>query len=119
MAYKLAIANVVDVAIKFKVQDGSVAKTHSFTLIGKRLSQEEVRAIGADHDTSVRDFLLQQVTGWRAQRLVVDDSNGEPVAFSPEAFECLLSLPGMELVAYRAYLETLALSDSREGREKK
>lgn len=114
--FKLAIADVVDVAIKFKVQDGGVAKPHSFTLIGGRMSQQEVRAVAADNDTPVKDFLLERITGWRGQRLVIDKSNGEPVPFSPEAFECLLTLPGMEMIAYHAYLRANVLSDSAEGR---
>lgn len=116
MAYKLNIANVVDVAVKFRLQDGGVSKTHSFTLIGSRMSQKEVRAVAEDQDTSVKEFLLERITGWRGQRLVVDDSNNEPVPFSPEAFECLLTLPGMEMVAYRAYLNANVLADTAEGR---
>jgi len=114
--FKLAISNVVDCPVKFKVQDGSDTKTHAFTLIGKRITQQELRDAHADDTTSVRDYLKAQITGWRGQRLVVDGDSGEPAAFSVEAFECLLTLPGMEAVAYRAYLAANVLADTAEGR---
>ena len=114
--FKLAIAPIVDCAVKVKVQDGSDAKTHAFTLIGKRITQQELRDVHADETTSVRDYLRQQITGWRGQRLVVDESSGEPVPFSAEAFDCLLTLPGMELAAYRAYLAACVAADTAEGR---
>ncbi len=116
MKLKLAVAAVVDVAVKFKLQDGSDTKTHAFTLIGRRMTQQELRDIAGDDSTSVREFLQKQITGWRGQRLVVDEDSEEPVPFSPEAFECLLTLPGMEMVAYRAYLNACVLADTAEGR---
>lgn len=116
MTYKLAIASLVDVAIKFKVQDGGAVKTHAFKLIGKRKSQDEVRKIAADDDTTVKEFLLENITGWREQRLVLNEASGEPAPFSAEAFECMLSLAGMEVIAYRAYLAANVLADTAEGR---
>lgn len=118
MAFKLAIANVVEIPVRFKVQDGGTTKTHAFTLIGDRLDQQQVRDLAKDDETTVKELLMQRLTGWRAQRLVLDDSD-QPAPFSPEALECLLSLPGMEMVAYRGYLQALAVADTSEGREKK
>lgn len=118
MAYKLTVGDVVEVPVKGALKDGARDVPFSFTIAAKRIPIAEYRsALGEGSDLTVREFLQAYVTGWRDQRLVVDD-DGQPAPFGPEAFECLLSLVGMEQTILGAYLRALQVSDTSAGRGK-
>ena len=117
MAYKLTISDVVELPVKFTVNDAGKTVAHSFTLSARRMDQQLLRETLQDSSKLTRDVLHDQVTGWRGQRLVVDD-NDAPAEFSTEAFACLLSLAGMESVVLNAYLAALALADTSAGKAK-
>lgn len=105
MAFRLAVANIVDVPVRLTVTDAGRARTFSFNLLAHRLAQDELRSMtGGDDDRTVAEFLQERVTGWRGQDLVVDD-DGVPAAFSAEAFGCMLGLVGVAGVCFTAYLE--------------
>lgn len=116
MAFKLVIGDVLDVAVKGSVKDGAATVPFSFTLQMKRLPVEQYReAIKPENDMLVREFLVDNVQGWRGQRLVLDDDE-QPAGYSPEAFACLLTLVGMEQTCVTAYLQALQVSDTAAGR---
>lgn len=99
--YTLAIDNVVVFTVKFTLKSGRVNKSFSVTLTANRLSKEESEA-QAD-GTSVKDFLLNEVTNWSDQNLVLVD--GKPADFSREAFEYMLSVGNVLAVVWNAYLK--------------
>lgn len=116
MAFKLVIGDVLDVPVKGSLKDGSATVAFSFTLQMKRLALEQYRAaIDPDNGVLVRDFLVENVQGWRGQRLVLDEQE-QPAEFSPEAFDCLLTLVGMEQTCFGAYMQALQVSDTAAGR---
>lgn len=117
MAYKLTISDVIELPVKFTLNDAGKTVAHSFTLSARRMDQQLLRDTLQDSSKLTRDVLQEHVTGWRGQRLVVDD-NDAPADFSHEAFACLLSLAGMEAVVLNAYLGALALADTSAGKAK-
>lgn len=118
MTYKLVVADVVEVPVKFTLNDAGKTVSHFFHLTARRLSQDALQDLMKRSDTPLREFLAENVTGWRGQRLVVDEETGAPAAFSPAAFDCLLSLAGMQGIVYAAYLGAVVLADTAQGREK-
>jgi hypothetical protein len=105
MNYKLVISDTVEVPVKFTVNDAGKTSGFQFHLIAQRLPQEAFKALAeGDADRTVGQFLADHVTGWRGQRLVVDDA-GNPADFSPEAFACMLDLVGVAGLAFTAYIE--------------
>ena len=117
MAYKLTISDVIEFAVKFTANDAGKSVAHSFTLVAKRMDQQSLRDTLNDSGKLTRDVLQEQVTGWRGQRLVVDEQDA-PATFGAESFACLLSLAGMESVVLNAYLAALALADTSAGKAK-
>lgn len=99
MSFKLAIANVVQVPIKFTMKEGAVNKLFSFTLTANRRTPEQIEE---QSEQLIKDCLLENVTDWSGQRLVLQDNN-EPAAFSHEAFDYMLKQPGLLLLAWQAY----------------
>jgi len=114
MAYRLVVSDTVEVPIKFTANDGGKNASFFFHLLAKRLSQDEFKSIiDAADGRSVSEFLVEQITGWRGQRLVVDDS-GQPAAYSPEAMEAMLGLVGLPGIVFSAYIEACGA----KGKEK-
>lgn len=104
MARKLAISNTVPVPVTLTVPDANGKRhTHSFTLICKRLSQEELRAAARGGDNADVMLMTKVAEGWKDQRLVLEDDD-VPSAFSPEAFADLMSIAGAPGVCVAAYL---------------
>ena len=118
MAYKLTIADVIDLSIKFTLNDAGKTAVHSFALLAQRMTQDELRATLKDGDLPTRDLLHQRVIGWRGQRLVVDEGSNAPADFNAESFDCLLSLVGMESIVLSAYLKAVVLADSQAEKAK-
>lgn len=105
MAFRLVVADVVELPVKFTVNDGGKTNSFAFHLLAKRLAQDELRSLTLDDESrSVAEFLQERVIGWRGQRLVVDDA-GQPAEFSQEAFACMLGLVGLAGVCFAAYIE--------------
>ena len=104
--FTLAIENVVEVPVKFTLKVGKVNKPFNATLTARRLSKEESDNMAADQ--SIKDFLLDNVTDWREQRLVLDGVTGEPAPFSREAFDAFLSVSGVLGICWNAYMRECA-----------
>jgi hypothetical protein len=118
MALKLTIGEFIDVPVKGSVKDGGRDISFAFTLQARRIPIEAYReALGEGSDLTVREFLAGHLTGWRDQRLVVDDTE-QPAPFSADALGMLLSVVGMEQTVLGAYLRALQVSDSGAERGK-
>jgi hypothetical protein len=114
MGFKLVISNSVDVDVKFTVQDAGTKQTFTFTLQAERLPAEAFKNLAdTEEDRTVAEFLADKVTGWKNQRLVVND-NGTPVEFSREALEVMLSLAGLAGLVFSAYVKACGA----QGKEK-
>ena len=118
MAFKLTIADIVEVPVKLTINDGNRSVMHGFSLRAKRMDQQALREVLQDGTRLTRDVLQDQLVGWSGQRLVVDADSGEPAPFSTEALDCLLSLPGAESIVLGAYLTALMAADGSAGRGK-
>ncbi|OWW18409.1 hypothetical protein [Noviherbaspirillum denitrificans] len=104
MAFKLAVANTVIVPVKFTVNNAGKEEQHNFSLDCARLMQNEITAKTKQGDGLISDFMKGVTRNWSDQRLVIDDENN-PVPFSAEAFDVMLSLPGLPAVAFNSYLK--------------
>lgn len=99
---KLIISDIVKVPVKFEVNDAGRKVTQSLMLVCDRLAQAEVDAIINDPAANWSDTLRRVVTGWEGQRVVVEE-DGAPSAFSAEALEVLMTIPGLSMLAVKAY----------------
>lgn len=116
MAYKLVISDQFDVPVKGALKDGSGSVPFSFSLQMRRLGLDEYRdMLQPQSDVLIRDFLRENVRGWRGQRLVLDESDA-PASYSLEAFDCLLSVVGLEQACFQAYLAALQVGNTPAGR---
>ena len=99
MKFKTAVGNIVQFPVKLSLRDGLVDKVFPLTLTATRKTQEEIEETP---ELSVKDFLLDVVSDWQGQRLVLLDNN-EPAAFSREALDYMLKQPGVLGVVWGAY----------------
>ena len=118
MALKLTIGDVIDVPVKGSVKDGGKDVDFRFTLQARRISTEAYREqFGSESELTKREVLEQHITGWKGQRLVVDEDD-QPAPFSSEAFGLLMSVVGMEDTILMSYLKALQISETGPGRAK-
>ena len=99
MSFKIAVYDVVQVPVKFTLKEGAVNKLFSFTLTAKRKTHEQMEE---QPELTIKDFLLENVSDWSGQRLVLSENN-EPAAFGAEAFEYMLKQPGLLGILWAAY----------------
>jgi len=102
--YKLTIQNTAQVKVKFTLQDKGVNRLFAFTLEATRLDQDEISSRLEEKDKKVKDFMADLITGWDGQRLVLNEDD-TPAAFTPEALQVLLNVPGVAAVIFNAYLK--------------
>ena len=102
--FTLAVEDTVEVPVKFTLKGGKVNKLFSFTLIGKRLPQDEITDAFKAVEFNFKAFLESTgvISDWVGQRLVLDQA-GEPVGFSAEAFTFMLNTSGVAQAIYLAY----------------
>jgi len=122
MKFKVSIGDQIEVPVHLKIRDGGKLSEFKFHVTGKRLStqevQDKIKGDGDQADITVSDFLAQNITGWRNQKLVIDEDSGNPAEFSQEALQAMLGVAGVAGVIYLAYLKELVASDGAEGRRK-
>lgn len=97
--YKLAVANIVNVPVKLTMREGSLNRKFEFSLTANRKTPEEIEE---QPEQTIKEFLLENITDWSGQRLVLQDNN-EPAPFSAEAFDYMLKQPGLLLLIWAAY----------------
>jgi hypothetical protein len=106
MALKLKIGAYIDAPVRLIVKDGSRDVPFNFTLVLRRLSQDEALGMvdrlqkmameggtAMDAARNARDLLADLIHDWRDQRLVLDDDD-KPASYSPEALDVMLQLAG-------------------------
>ena len=97
--YKFAVDNIVQVPIKFTLKEGSVNKLFSFSLTAVRRTPEEIEE---QPELTIKEFLLENVTDWAGQRLVLKQNN-EPAPFTKKSFDYMLKQSGLLAVVWQSY----------------
>ena len=111
MKYKIAIGNTIDVDVVGKIEEGgSSPKNFKFKLKCERLGQEEMLQRMQNKDESVKEFIESVTTGWSDQRLVLNDDD-TPADYTPDALVALMSIAGMPMFLYQAYLKAVAVKE--------
>ena len=105
--YTLAIDDIVDIPVKFTIRSKGTAKLFTPTLTIKRLNPEDNESRS---EQSIKDFLHENVIGWKDQRLVLDAS-GNPADFTPEALELFFSAPGVTILCWNAYIKEIGAKE--------
>lgn len=102
--YKIVIDDTVEVPVKFTLKAGKVNKTFAFTLIARRMHQDEITARLKEVEFKFSDFMLTDglVTDWQDQKLVVDE-DGRSADFNEDAFTVMLNTPGVAQMCFTAY----------------
>lgn len=118
MALKLRVGNFVEFPVALKVNDGGAEKTFKLRLTAKRLTSDQWKAwfeAEENQSKSVTDvaqaLLLEHITGWSDQTLVIDDETGQPADFSPEGLQLMLGLFQVLGVVQNAYIDALGIKD--------
>jgi hypothetical protein len=97
--YAISIEDTVTVPVKFTMRERTVDKLFGFSLTANRKTQDEIEE---QPELSVKDFLLENISDWSGQRLVILE-NKEPAPFSKDAFEFMLKQPGLLGIVWGAY----------------
>jgi hypothetical protein len=105
--YTLSIEDIVDIPVKFTIRSKGTAKLFTPTLTIKRLNLE---SDDCKSEQSIKDFMHENVIGWKDQRLVLDPS-GNPADFTPEALAVFLSAPGVTILCWNAYIKEIAAKE--------
>jgi hypothetical protein len=123
MGIKLKIANVVEVPVRYTFNPGSSKQQEfRFFVTAERITEEEaaslVNGTSEASQESVANFLRRKITDWRNQTLVLDEDTDKPLPFSPEALDAMLSVAGLPMAMYMAYLKEVAGKSGDEVRRK-
>lgn len=103
--FKIVVGNTVAVPVAGShTNEAGKAIPFKFTLICKRLDAEEMKEAFVGGETQVNEFVTDVATGWRDQRLVLEDDD-KPAEFCPDALEALLNITGMAMLCFNAYMK--------------
>ena len=120
MAYKLKIGNDIEIPIHLKLRNGGRLDEFKFHVTGKRLSADEARekltGEGASAELTINDFLLDHLTAWRGQTLVLNEDD-QPADFSADALRAMLGVAGVAGHIYLIYLNELAAAGPEARRK--
>jgi len=122
MNYRLRISDTVKFQVKLSVNDAGTKKDFSLWLDAQRVSLDTLQANIEEHGEMKlvefqRKACRDNITGWADQRLVVDEDD-QPAAFSAQALDLVLGLPGAVPLIHAAYMEAIAASAGAAGRAK-
>lgn len=103
--YRVLVSNTVLVALLLNVKDDTGKEVPKrATLVCERIEATDLAKAMADGEKPAADFLRTVVKGWQEQNIVQDDEAGQLAAFSAEAFDAMLELPGVAVAALRGYV---------------
>lgn len=100
----MALKIVISPRVKFKVagkfaDEAGNDQPFDFTLTAKRLNADEVGEKSGS--IPLREFVREVAEDWSG----VNDETGAAIPFSADALDSLLRLPGVALLAFRAYVD--------------
>lgn len=108
--FTLKLGKTIDVPVRLDLRDGAKLVPHSFTLVARRLSAEELDTLlerARRGEIGDRDVLVDLVLDWRGQTLVADQ-NDLPAAYSPEALDVMCTAVGVRQRLVRALVDEQA-----------
>jgi hypothetical protein len=105
--YTLAIDDIVEIPVKFTIRSKGTAKLFTPTLTIKRINPESDESRS---EQSIKDFMHENVIGWKDQRLVLDAS-GNPADFSQDALSIFFSAPGVTILCWNAYIKEIGAKE--------
>jgi len=131
MALKLKIGAFIDAPVRLIVKDGSRDVPFNFTLVLRRLSQDEALGMvdrlqkmaveggtAMDAARNARDLLADLIHDWRDQRLVLDDDD-KPAAYSPEALDVMLQLAGAGTYLLQAVMRAVQMGVREDDKDRR
>jgi len=122
MATVLKIGNIITLAIALQINDAAAKPAEfKFKLTAKRMSAQEWDehfAPNQNNPKTVREFLLERITGWEGQTLVIDDQTNQPAPFTPENFDLMLGVLGVQDVVFQTYLLEVRKAAAPEAKAK-
>ena len=109
MAYKLSVSDILSLTIAFDLADGDKKKKFNFTLLAKRLGEDEFQSRckgdeGIPTNEKIKQVMLDIVTGWKGQTLVLDEQD-QPADFCAEALDVMFQTPKVLDIVTQVYLK--------------
>jgi hypothetical protein len=102
--YVVVVSDMVQVPIEGKLNDeNGTAKPFKFSLTCRRRSATEIREALDAATFSAQDFMKGVTTGWKGQRLVMEEDGQTPAEFCEESFDALLDVSGMAMFCFNAF----------------
>ena len=118
MALHLRVGNSVGFSVTLSVNEGKTDKKYKFWFDANRLNVEQWDAyITAEEVTGktiieqIKNRLLDNITNWSEQTLVIDDESGQPAEFSKAGLELVLGLWDAWSLINAAYQSALGIKD--------
>lgn len=103
--FKIVVGNTVAVPVAGShTNESGKAIPFKFTLICDRLNAADLKAALGSGDTQVDEFVTSVATGWRDQRLVLEEDD-TPADFCADALEALLNISGLGMLCFTAYMK--------------
>lgn len=122
MASVLKIGAIIALSIALQINDAAAKPAEfKFKLTAKRMTTEEWNehfGPGQNNPKTVREFLLERITGWEGQTLVIDDQTNQPAPFTPENFDIMLGVLGVPEVIFQSYLREVIKAAAPEAKAK-
>lgn len=119
--YQLAVENTIEIPINVDIRSGRVRKNFYFHVTAQRMSVEDWNVhfgpAAENPNRLVSDFLREHISGWRGQQLVLDEF-GKSVEFDAEAFDLMLTVPGIDMLIFAGYQKAIFANDGDAGRRK-
>ena len=106
--YKLVVSDKVTVKVEGVMdRDDGTPDPFKFTLYANRIGAKALSEALTDENQKASDLMRRVVTGWKGQKLVIDEETGVPAEFCEEAFDSLLEAEGMASYCMNAYLKAV------------
>ena len=122
MAAVLRIGNFIQIPVRLEINDAGKDAVFSFHLTAKRLSVDQWREHFTDQgehsEQTVKEFLLNHVTGWKGQTLVIDEETDHPSDYTSDNFALMLGVLGVQSVVFAGYLKEVLKASAPEAKAK-
>jgi hypothetical protein len=109
--YKVVVSNNVIVLVEGKIaDDDGAARPFKFSLVCKRLDADALKQELEDKEESASELMKKITTGWRDQRLVLEEDETTPAEFCEDAMSALMGIAGMGMQCLNAYLKVAGVN---------
>jgi len=109
--YKVVVSDNVIVLVEGKIADESgTPRPFKFSLVCKRLGADALKLELEDKEESASELMKKITTGWRDQRLVLEEDEKTAAEFCDEAMSALMGIAGMGMQCLNAYLKVAGVN---------